>query len=244
MTDATGRAAALEPKLATVHIVVTPATLGLRGLEIRLDDVVVDRFQYGGRGVIALYPGKHRLTAFAPGKQPWSLSFESVIGAPATANLDLADAAPVSPQALPEPRPVPPPMPNTSPRSTHSLPEGAGTTQRRFGLLAGGVGAAGVIVGAITGTLTLAKKGSLQSTCGAFTGDRFVCPAGSRGQVDDTYSSAKTLGAVSTTAFIAGGVLLAAGVTLYFTAPRSGNTTALGVAAAGGRMGLSLTQSW
>jgi hypothetical protein len=72
----------------------------------------------------------------------------------------------------------------------------------------GGVGVAGLGVGAVTGILTLSKKSSLSTECGA----SHQCPPSAFGDLD----SAHTTATISTAAFVAGGVCLAAGVTGFF----------------------------
>jgi hypothetical protein len=72
------------------------------------------------------------------------------------------------------------------------------------GYVVGGVGVAGLILGAVTGGLALAEKGS---KC---TNDQ--CTGNSANGI-------LTLGKVSTGAFVAGGILAAGGVTLILVAP-------------------------
>jgi hypothetical protein len=69
------------------------------------------------------------------------------------------------------------------------------------------VGAAGIIVGAVSGFIALSDKSSLSSAC-----HDDICPKSSA----STLSGGQMAGNVSTVAFIVGGVGLAAGVALYF----------------------------
>lgn len=66
-----------------------------------------------------------------------------------------------------------------------------------------GIGAVGVGVGAVTGLMSLSKVSDVKKDC---VND--ICPAGRQPDID----SAKSLGTVSTIAFIAGGAGVAAGV--------------------------------
>lgn len=86
-----------------------------------------------------------------------------------------------------------------------------GDTLRLVGFVALGVGAAGLIVGAITGGLAIGKHGELTDACG----EDGRCPAEQQGTLDDY----NTFGTVSTVGFIAGGVLAAAGLVLVLVAP-------------------------
>ncbi len=88
-----------------------------------------------------------------------------------------------------------------------------GTPQRIAGFAIAGAGVAGLIVGAITGGLTLSAKSSAEATCN-FTTHKCT---DDRGLAD--VSRAKTTGVASTIAFAAGGVLAGAGIIVIVTAP-------------------------
>jgi hypothetical protein len=92
--------------------------------------------------------------------------------------------------------------------------EGAGNTQRVLGLVVGGVGVAGLAVGTIFGVLASSAWKTAQNECPSHTG----CSS----QAMNDRSGSLTDATVSTVGFIAGGVLAATGVVLYFTAPKSG----------------------
>lgn len=99
-------------------------------------------------------------------------------------------------------------------------PEGSGTDPEKGGEqpsgdpgrawvgpgIAFGAGGAALVLGAVTGILTITKMDEVRATCG----QALMCPEGYRGEVD----GAKTLGHVSTAGFIAAGVGVAAGVVL------------------------------
>ena len=87
-------------------------------------------------------------------------------------------------------------------------------TQRLLGLVAGGVGVVGIGVGSVFGLLTASAISAQKSDCASST----MCLHPSQAASD--HSTWTTDGAVSTAAFIAGGVLLAGGAVLFFTAPR------------------------
>jgi hypothetical protein len=88
----------------------------------------------------------------------------------------------------------------------------AGKTQRVLGVVAGGVGVAGLAVGGVFGVLASSSWKTAQRECPDHTG----CST----QAMDDRSHAVTDATVATVGFIAGGVLLATGLTIFFTAPR------------------------
>ena len=107
---------------------------------------------------------------------------------------------------------------------------------RIAGLTVAGVGAAGVVVGAIFGGLAIGKKNDASPNC---LPDFSRCNTTGKAAVDD----AMTMANVSTVAFIAGGVLAAAGLTIFFLAPKSHTEAAslsVRVGSAGGPLGLTL----
>ncbi|MFT3767790.1 MAG: hypothetical protein QM820_20230 [Minicystis sp.] len=76
-----------------------------------------------------------------------------------------------------------------------------------------------MIAGAVTGGLALSKHAALLETC-----PDGHCPKGSEAQNQSAVDSYKTMGAISTVGFIAGGVLAATGVILVVTAPKAKQT--------------------
>ena len=84
------------------------------------------------------------------------------------------------------------------------------SNQKLIGAITLGLGAAGLIVGGVTGGIAASKHSTLVA-------------AATRTQADvDSY---KSMGLVSTLGFIGGGVLAAAGVVVILTAPKSAPTT-------------------
>jgi hypothetical protein len=63
------RAAALEPRLSRLTIVVPQALSTLEGLEIKRDRTVVHKALWGT--AVPVDPGEHVVVATAPGKKPW-----------------------------------------------------------------------------------------------------------------------------------------------------------------------------
>jgi len=105
-----------------------------------------------------------------------------------------------------------------------------GRSRRVAGIVVAAGGVLGVALGGIFGGLGFSSWSSVTSMCPSHHG---CSPAA----VSD-YNSAVTLSTASDVAFVAGGVLLAAGAALYFTAPKAKGTQ-VGVVAGPGSVGLS-----
>lgn len=126
----------------------------------------------------------------------------------------------------------------SSPRAVGTeSPEGdaqpPGRTQRIVGLTIGGVGAAGVVAGVITGLMARAAYNDATSQC-----VQNVCAdAAALSRMD----SARTLATWSTVSLIGGALGLGAGAVVFFTAPsaKSGAVRAVGVGPASEGTGLS-----
>lgn len=104
---------------------------------------------------------------------------------------------------------APPPPPQKDQRN----PANAGSSQRTLGWVVLTLGGVGVGVGAVTGIMASGKKSDLENVCPDLT----HCPESSRGDVD-SYNNLRTASSIG---FIAGGVGVAAGLVLVFTAPKS-----------------------
>jgi hypothetical protein len=99
--------------------------------------------------------------------------------------------------------------------------------QRTIALVLGGVGVLGVGVGAVFGVTAMSRKSDAQAACPG------AC-ATSDGVTK--WSDAASAGNASTVAFVLGGVALAGGAVLWFTAP-SGSAFHVAVAPGGVRVG-------
>jgi hypothetical protein len=101
------------------------------------------------------------------------------------------------------------------PRETHSM-------RRTVGLVVGGVGVAGVAAGAVFGLLASSAKSDYEAHCGS----NIHQPAGA---CDSTgisgHQDASTKATLSTAFFVGGGVLVAAGAVVFFTAPKAAGTS-------------------
>jgi hypothetical protein len=149
-------------------------------------------------------PGDHVITYSAPSKKPGSQNVSTPKGKTTTATLaPLADETPVkqapiviAPAVQPQPAPTEPP-----PEPEHTK----GSPLRTAGYAVGAVGVLGLGVGAVFGLVALGDKSTVSNDC---QGTQCSQPG------LDALSSARRDAAISTVGFVAGGVCLAAGITM------------------------------
>ena len=196
--SARSRAAALEPKLLRLNIVV-PQSSRLDGLVVTRDGV---RLTPGEWGVaIPVDPGEHVLTASAAGRQSWAEHVE-IDKESKTVELPILEAVPIEPTPPPTFDPHPPGPPP---------PKGLSTLQIA-GLAGGGVGVAALVAG---GVLALVAKGNYDDARDRCAGSTTTCPAGAVSDADSAYRQAN----VATAFVITGAVLAAAGAAVVIIAP-------------------------
>ena len=185
--------AALSGKVGGVIIAVTGAPLDQVEVMVDGTSVPVARLPHG----VALDPGEHQIGARSAKTEPAQQSLQVAAGqglvrlelmlqAPATS----ASSPPTTPVA--NPRPAPPADPPDNPLFTP-------------GIITLAVGGAALAAGGITGGLTLAQASDIKATCNGTE-----CPPDQESEAN----SAKTLGHLSTTMFIVGGVAAATGIGL------------------------------
>jgi hypothetical protein len=245
---ARARAASMEPKLATVRLTSPGVNLADPAVEARLDGNLVVPFLLRD-GLVAATPGAHTVEVSVPGKKPWRRRVALSSGVPVAVQVDLENEAPGPPgPAAPVLPPAPEahagesgppaPLPFTPPPSEGS----PGTGQRVVGVAAGVVGVAALAVGGAFGVTALAKNSDVRSACG---GNVQAC-TGDPATVEHARDDARTAATVSTVGLVAGGVLAAAGVVVYLTAP-SRNAPRVGLGGIGGNgpgVGVSLGGAW
>jgi hypothetical protein len=201
LAEAKKESSAIEPRLPHVVIEVKgPSTpkVTIDGHDVPLLALGVKR---------PTDPGSHVVRATADGFEPAEKTLTLDEGKGETVTLELAKAPPAAapPPIAPSVTLAPPPPPDA--------PAPTSSTQRTLGIVALSVGAAGLALGGVTGSLVIATHGSLKDKC-MLDGGR--CPR----SVESELATYNTLGAVSTVGFIAGGALAATGVILIVTAPR------------------------
>jgi hypothetical protein len=204
--------AALAPRLSWIEIRVSAAARGRAGLEILRDGECVDAGAWDT--AVPADPGQHRVSATAPGAQPWEIRVE-VQKEGATTVVEVPSLLPL-PKAIPAPAEVP--REASRPRRGSLVP----------GIVVTSAGAAGLVVGAVTGALALADAGALKSAC-----LKDVCAPSSQVQRD----RAVNLGTVAGVGLIYGGALAVAGVVLLVVHPL-GKAKAAGFAAGPGSLTL------
>jgi len=209
------RAAALAPKVSKLTVEV-PADARVEGLTVTRDGVDVGPAQWGVP--IPTDAGKHELVAKAPGYSDWRSNVElgaggavNTVTVPKLTAAETPAVAPVSAAAAAPPEQSAPA--ETAPAESKSGGLGG---QRIVALVAGGVGLAGVAVGTIFGLQAMSKHDTAKKTC-----DDTACTTQDG---VDAGNDAHQAGTISTIGMIVGGVGLAAGVTLWLTAPKSSST--------------------
>jgi hypothetical protein len=185
-------ASVLEPLLSRLTIAVAAP---VSGMQVRRDGEPIDAAVLGS--ALPVDAGQHVIEVTAPGKKPWSSTVTVAAGA-AQVKIDV----PTLEDAPPEAGPAAP-----------SGPSGLGA-QRIAGIALASVGLAGVVVGAAFGGIAASKwSGVLATHC--HNSPTMCDPTGIALAGD-----AKQAATISTVGFVAGGVVLATGVVVFFTAPR------------------------
>jgi len=200
--------AALEPRLPRLTIVLRERPAGLR---LTRDGEDVPAAVLGE--ALPVDPGAHTIEASAPGYRSEKRTLELAEGKSASVELALVAEAPAPPPVVVAPAPsmvavAPAPPPPQPSRGLSPL------VYAGFGL-----GGAGLIIGAITGGLTLAKTSSLKRDQCSKDG---TCPPGS-------LAAASTLAKVSDVSFGVGIAGVVAGV-VGLVISRPGAKPAVGAA--------------
>lgn len=201
---ANGHALLLEGQMPRVLLQLPPAR-ELSSVELDGEPLPEPRWYLP----LYLDPGEHSIAVSAPGKQRRAVKV--LVPREPSAQLipipTLVDATSDGATAA-KPKPAGP-----------AQPPQAGSGQRTAGLVAGGVGVAGLVAGVVFGVLTVQKRDEMIAHCAGSS-----CDAQGVAAHDD----AKMLGLVSTVAFAVGAAAVAAGAVIYFTSPRGAVQASLG----------------
>jgi hypothetical protein len=193
------RAKTLEPRLVRVVVDVPDNVRKIPGLVVQRGDVTLSIGQLGT--AVPIDPGTVAISATAPGKKRWEMSLAATKeGATLTVQAPMLEDATSGSTS--------PPLTVSNTATPWSAQRIAGVTVAGFGLVATGIGSA-------LGAVAIGKKNASDKDghCDASV----VC--------DDAglalRGEGRAAGDASTGLFIAGGTLLAGGVVLFLTAPRS-----------------------
>jgi hypothetical protein len=225
---------ALDSRLTKVAIAVTPQ----KGIVVTFDGTALGDAEWGLP--LPVDPGQHTIGASAPGAKAWSTVVD-VRGEGKTVSVSVptleqdSTAPPVAPTPTTPPTPAPVPPAPTPPPTTTAQPDSPSQTPgavpwRTVGLVTAGVGVVGIGVGSVFGVIALSNKNDAEAA--GCVGD--VCPSSAASKRDD----ARNAGNVSTIFFVAGGVLAAAGVTIWLLAPRPASAPTVGLYAGGSSVGV------
>ncbi len=181
-----------------------------------------------GGAAIALDPGDHEFRFEVVDQTPVVRHFVLREGEKNRREPIVIGSAVAAATPPPSPRPTAtPPPPTTPPPATTAPPAtpptaqpeaSGGSSQKTIGIVVGVAGLGGIVLGSAFGAIASSKWSSSHSECPAPG-----CAQHAQAVADhDSASSAAT---VSTIGFVAGGVALAAGAILFFTAPSSNTAT-------------------
>lgn len=214
------RAAALEPTLARLSIVVAPGVPA--SAEIARDGAPVLPSELGV--AIPVDPGKHvvaaRFRSTSADAPDWTTSVELASGAKETVTVPTPSVAPaIAPRLAP--------VEVTAPPATDG-------SRRTLAFVLGGVGIVGAGLGSVAGLIAMNENATSERDCPSDG----ICRSPAALDAND---SASTWATISTVSFIAGGALLAGAVVLYLTSPKT-SANARGAAMVAAKRGLAL--SW
>jgi hypothetical protein len=205
---------ALEPRLSSLTISVARGVTEMAGLEITRNGVPVGSGTLGT--AVPVDGGTYTIGASAPGKKTWSAQVTiGQSGERHTMNVpgleDAPPAAATAPVAAKSPAPPAKPavVPPVTTSEARSAPPEADKGGSGYGALAAATIVGGVVsvgIGTVYMLRAMAKNEDSKNGC---DGDK-CSSAGTQDRLD-----ARAYGNVATVGFLAGGVLLAMGTTLY-----------------------------
>jgi hypothetical protein len=210
------RAAALQPKLSLLNIIV-PEQAQLQGLQVHRDELIVGSTEWSI--AFPLDPGKHTVNATAPGHRPWStevkLESDSALVS-VTVPLLENESAPAPSAAPPAAPPAEPQVHEEPPaRPIAPEPDRQGDAQRIVGASTAGAGVLAVLAGTFYALQAKAKYDDSNQN-GHCLQDNECDSTGKQYRSD-----AKSMATVATIGMGAGAAAIAAGAIVFFTAHRS-----------------------
>lgn len=221
----------LGPRLPKMRVRVAPANRSLQGFRLTRDELAVGEAQWGE--AIPVDPGARVMKAQADGRKTWTFKVD-VPNQPNEVTVDVPELE-IDPNANDAANATRPEKPDEKKKTVSYEEATRGDTQRTLGIVAGGIGLAGIGVGAVFGLLSISKKNAADDQCRG--PELNLC---TQKGVDDG-NTAVTFGNVSTIAFIAGAAFAAGGAVLYFTAPDATTPVAVSPAVGPNTAGLTLS---
>jgi hypothetical protein len=197
-------AAALARRISKLVVTVAPDAR-VAGLVVKRDGLVVGEPQWGT--ALPSDAGKHLVEASAPGYETWR-GAAVIEGESSTVTITVPKLVE---------GPAPPVQGKMGGSPGHGDTGGSGLgAQRVIALTAGGVGIVGLAVGTIFGLQAMSLKAEADKSCsgGACATDEAVAAG----------KDAHAAGNIATIGMVVGGVGLAGGLTLWFTAPEERQT--------------------
>jgi hypothetical protein len=196
-------ARALEPKLSRLTINVEEKTGRVAGVVVKRDGIVVGRAAWGQAAPVD--PGTHVVKVTARGKVSWTARVVVALNADAQ-----VVQVPMLDDDVEDP-PVPPhsavSLPSQSRAVTEATEGRRGVSLRMIGLVTGGAGIATLGVSGYFGVHASSLNRDSKSGCDANNN----CDAAGLAKRNDAVSASN----ITTITLVAGGVLTAAGVTLF-----------------------------
>ena len=222
------RAAALEPRLSRLRIVVGPGA-AVKGLEVTRDGVALGEALWGTP--VAVDPGTHAVSAAAPARARWETALR--LDQPGVVTVEVPPLAPGGDAKAPAAAPPakPPASPPAVPDAASPPPPGApvavpvpeeSSWQSPVGFAAMGIGAAAMGVGTVLAFT--AKSTFNESNEGGRCDADGRCNAEGLGLRDDAVSR----GNVATVVFVAGAAVAIGGAVLWLSAPTSSQRSLTG----------------
>jgi serine/threonine-protein kinase len=200
----------LRPRLSELALLVPPAQP--RGYELLLDNNLVSSVQFGLS--VPVDAGQHLLVARAPGYEQWSSAIQvggsaahKTVQIPSLVPLAADARAPAAPEGAPSPR-----FEGATPAGPSADVGGSGSWggQKLTGLIVAGSGLLAVGAGVGFGLHAQALDDDAKKVCGS--------EGCSTQQGEDLNERARNWATAANLAYVAGGLAVATGAFLFFTA--------------------------
>lgn len=207
---------AIGPRVPKITVNVSASLTGLDGLVVELDGVRIESAHWGKQTVID--PGKHTITANAPGRKPFMQEIDIRESANEARTITTLEVI-----SVPEPEPDKHPKVEPPPRQVNqtggwpqiappSPPDKAGFGRKIAGGVIGVAGVGGIALGGVFGARAWSKRDEMREAC--ITGNELDCKDVEKAR--PLYDQTMTAATVSTVSFTLGGVALTGAALLLF----------------------------